>query len=45
MSGYCKYCDSLFPKEEMIQSFDPKTRLVVWVGCKSCYEKKIEQGD
>lgn len=42
MSGYCKYCDTT--TNSIIKQRDSKNR-VVWVGCKSCYEKKIEQGD
>jgi RNase P subunit RPR2 len=40
MSGYCKYCDSLV--NTTIKQRDSKNN-VVWVGCPSCYEKKIEQ--
>jgi len=42
MSGSCKYCGGLV--NAIIKMYDSKNH-VVWVGCKSCYEKKIEQGD
>jgi len=40
MTGYCKYCDSL--TEPIIQAIDPITKQVVWVGCGSCYAKRVE---
>lgn len=40
MSGYCKYCDSLVSDEEIVKAYSDEHRLV-WVGCLSCYQKRI----
>jgi len=41
MTGYCKYCDSIIPDEEIIRAFNAEHRMV-WTGCLSCYEKRNE---
>jgi len=42
MTGYCKYCDSLINEDETIRAINSDTHQVIWVGCRTCYEKRIE---
>jgi len=39
MSQYCKYCGELV--SDVVKERDSENR-VVWVGCRSCYERRIE---
>jgi len=41
MTYYCKYCDRLVTDLEIAKNHQG---VIVWIGCKDCYQKKLELG-
>ncbi len=44
MTGYlCKWCNTLVNSN--VEKFDPETGMLVWTGCRDCYEKRKPRTD
>jgi len=41
MSGYCKWCDTV--TNDIFEVFHPETKKPIWVGCQSCYNRRIKR--
>lgn len=39
--SYCNWCGEMVPSEDIREIVD-KSEFVLWVGCKNCYDRKIE---